>query len=65
MECYPHGEDSYQNRDKLNKDCVAAKLKSVRASYRRAVKADKCSEGSRICSHFSVFVKKFGDALLL
>ena len=60
MERYPHGVDSYQNRDNINKDYVGAKLESIGANYRRAV-----VEAAEFFSHFSVFVKKFGEALLL
>ena len=60
---YPHVEDSYQNRDKLNKDSAGAKLKSTRAIYRGAVDAGKRSGGGRIAFIlFSLCEKVWGGS---
>ena len=33
---YPEDQENYPNKEKLNKDRVAAKLKTIRTGYRKA-----------------------------
>ena len=59
VEFYPHGEDSYQNRSKLNKNLVGAKLKAIGANYRKTADASKRSGGGRIVLIFFILCEKF------
>ena len=52
LERYPEDVTTYQNKDQINKDRVAAKLKMIRAGFRKAVDAGKRSGGGRVVFTF-------------
>ena len=49
---YPQNQEKYPNKDKLNKDRVAAKLKTIRTVYRKACNNVRISGGWRIVFTF-------------
>ena len=45
---YPKDQEKYPNKEKVNKDRFATKLKSIRTGYRKACDNEKKSGGGRI-----------------
>ena len=49
---YPEDQEKYPNKEKLNKDLVAAKLKTIRTGNRKTCNNGRESGGGRILFTF-------------
>ena len=52
---YPEDQEEYRNKEKLNKDWVAAKFKTIRTGYRKVCDNGRKTGGSRILFTFYGF----------
>lgn len=65
QEQYPDSE-KYPNKKTVNKDRVTAKLKQIRANFKKAADLGKKSGGGRIVfTYYDIFVKLYGEDLQL
>ena len=56
---YPKDQEKYPNKEKLDKDRVAAKLKTIRVGYRKACDNGMKTGGSRIVFTFCGLRKNY------